>query len=50
MSLNYYEAHPEEAAKILYTEHPAKDSMADLAAWTATVRVLLNLDEFITRE
>jgi len=37
----YYTAHPEQATRF------AGDP--DVAAWTATVRILLNTDEFITR-
>jgi hypothetical protein len=37
-----YRAHPEEARAV--------DPDPEVAAWTATVRVLLNLDEFLTRE
>ena len=29
---------------------PAKSDVPTMAAWTAVARVLLNLDEFITRE
>jgi mono/diheme cytochrome c family protein len=41
-SREWYRAHPEEA-KLLAGD-------AETAAWTATARVLLNLDEFLTRE
>ena len=41
----------EKDAKLLAPTHiPAGATTADAAAWTATARVLLNLDEFITRE
>ena len=41
----------EKDAKLLAPNHiPAGATTADAAAWTATARVLLNLDEFITRE
>ena len=48
--------------KIWYAEHPEDENVAapghlptdltasDAAAWTALSRVLLNLDEFITRD
>ncbi len=36
-------AHPSETS-------PAEASPAEAAAWTALARVLLNLDEFVTRE
>ena len=38
----WYEKHPEDA-KVF-----AGDS--ETAAWTATVRIMLNMDEFLTRE
>ncbi len=48
----YYQANPEAATQLL-GELPAaagtKIPPAELAAWTATLRVLLNLDEFLTR-
>lgn len=48
----YYRANPEAASQLL-GELPAaagaKIPPPELAAWTATVRVLLNLDEFLTR-
>ncbi|MBP88000.1 MAG: hypothetical protein CMJ64_14955 [Planctomycetaceae bacterium] len=44
-----YADDPDAAAALIGAEKPgAKD--AELAAWTATARVLMNLDEFITRE
>jgi hypothetical protein len=41
-SRSWYAAHPEEAKQLA--------GGPEEAAWTATARVLLNLDEFITRE
>jgi hypothetical protein len=41
-SLDWYNAHPDEAKKLRRS--------VDEAAWTAVTRVLLNLDEFLTRE
>jgi hypothetical protein len=38
------------AKEELMSELPAGSSAADLAAWTATARVMLNLDETITKE
>ncbi|MBI1786195.1 MAG: PSD1 domain-containing protein [Acidobacteria bacterium] len=48
--LDEFRTHP-EAARQLIPEPPedAKD-LAQLAAWTALSRVLLNVDEFLTRE
>jgi hypothetical protein len=41
---------PEEAAKLAGKDRPADVDAAEAAAWTATARALLNLDEFVTRE
>jgi hypothetical protein len=41
-----FQAEPEQAAAFAGT----KDKPVELAAWTALARVLMNLDEFITRE
>ncbi|MEZ0268294.1 MAG: PSD1 and planctomycete cytochrome C domain-containing protein [Phycisphaerae bacterium] len=41
---------PEAAKKVAPAKLPAGVSPADAAAWTAVARVLLNVDEFITRE
>ncbi|MCA9229644.1 MAG: PSD1 domain-containing protein [Planctomycetales bacterium] len=47
---NYYKAHSDEAAKLV-GNHPAVNVAApENAAWVATTRVILNLDEFFTRE
>jgi len=46
----YYQASPDEAKKMIGRFADPKIPAAETAAWTATVRVLLNLDEFITRE
>jgi len=46
----YYHDHPGEAAKLV-GNHPVSDiDVAENAAWIATARVILNLDEFVTRE
>ncbi len=45
----HYEASPDEA-KAAVSLHPAADiPPRENAAWTATARILLNMDEFITR-
>lgn len=41
---------PAEARALLPVRLPAGMDAPQMAAWTATARVLLNLDEFITRE
>ena len=46
----YYRDHPEEAAEMIGRFAAPTVPNSEAAAWTATVRVLLNLDEFITRE
>ncbi len=49
-SLGYYKVH-EADAKQFGGEAAVQDhTFADVAAWTATMRVILNLDEFLTRE
>ena len=48
----YYGAHPDDATKLLAELPAAADTgirKPELASWTATLRVLLNLDEFLTR-
>jgi hypothetical protein len=47
---DYYQSHSDEATKLV-GNHPVKDvANNENAAWIATTRVLLNLDEFLTRE
>jgi hypothetical protein len=47
---DYYQSHSDEATKLV-GNHPVKDvAYNENAAWIATTRVLLNLDEFLTRE
>ncbi len=41
---------PREAEAALSVELPPKTDPIEMAAWTAVSRVLLNLDEFVTRE
>ena len=48
--LDEFQTDPEEAASTLPMEAEDDVEPALLAAWTSTSRVLLNLDEFITRE
>lgn len=43
-------AAPEAAASAVGKFQPAGVAAADAAAWVATARIILNLDEFITRE
>ncbi|MEO1998773.1 MAG: DUF1553 domain-containing protein, partial [Planctomycetaceae bacterium] len=41
---------PKQAQQVAPTEFPKHVALEDAAAWSATARVLMNLDEFITRE
>jgi hypothetical protein len=43
-------AAPEEARRLVPEKLPPQTDVGRLAAWTMVARVLLNLDEFITRE
>ncbi|TWT92428.1 PSD1 and planctomycete cytochrome C domain-containing protein [Stieleria varia] len=45
--VSYYESHPDDAKALIGQQD---SNTVDAAAWAATARVLLNLDEFITRE
>ncbi|MGE3777165.1 MAG: DUF1553 domain-containing protein, partial [Pirellulaceae bacterium] len=46
-----YQQQPDAAAEVTGKQAPPTGtSVAEVAAWTAVGRVLLNLDEFITRE
>ncbi len=48
--LDEFTTHPERAGKALTLSVPDDADRPELAAWTAVGSVLLNLDEFITRE
>jgi hypothetical protein len=48
--IDEFRAAPKESQSIVSGKPPAKSDVPTLAAWTAVARVLLNLDEFITRE
>ena len=45
-----FAAHLKEAERLTPPLVPVKANVQEFAAWTAVARVLLNLDEFITRE
>jgi hypothetical protein len=49
-SRQYYQDHPEEAATFIGPHAAPNTPPAESAAWTATTRIILNTDEFITRE
>jgi mono/diheme cytochrome c family protein len=48
-SRQWYRKNPEAAKQFAGTNPPKDLPIEEAAAWTATVRVLLNLDEFLTR-
>jgi hypothetical protein len=47
---SYYGAHPDQAGLVLGRHVPRDLQASEAAAWVATARVVLNMDEFITRE
>ncbi len=52
-SRRWYAAHPDDALAITGVSASGDDGQAravELAAWTVTLRVILNTDEFVTRE
>jgi hypothetical protein len=50
MQQQWYQEHPDQAKLVAPQYIPPNNTVAEAAAWTAVARVLLNLDEFITRE
>ncbi len=48
--LGSFTAGADDAAKVAPKDRPGETSAAEAAAWTSVARVLMNLDEFITRE
>ena len=49
-SREYYRDNNDDAAKATSLHRHEKSSVEENAAWVATVRMILNLDEFIVRE
>ena len=49
-SRQWYDAHPDQAVALIGTDAAPKMTPTENAAWIATARILLNMDEFITRE
>ena len=45
-----FEAAPQDAKQIAPPQLPKEIDLKHAAAWTMTARVMMNLDEFITRE
>ena len=48
--LDDFQAHPQEAKELLTLPLPDGTEGQEAAAWTTVASVVLNLDEFITRE
>jgi hypothetical protein len=46
----YYATHRDEAPRLVGRHMPGNTTPDEAAAWVVTLRVVLNLDEFITRE
>lgn len=49
-AVEWYRAHPDQAKPLIGTDAIPGVAPETNAAWVATARILLNLDEFITRE
>lgn len=47
---DYYRQHPEDAAKLSSLHRPKTVPAEETAAWIIAARVILNFDEFVTRE
>lgn len=47
---DYYAAHPDDATQLTASHRVENLSTEENAAWVATVRMILNLDEFIVRD
>ena len=50
VQLDDFLTHPEKARQVVGQDAPEEADIPQLAAWLAVSRVLLNLDEFVTRE
>lgn len=49
-SRRWYADHPEEAAKLIDKHRAEGVAATEAAAWVATCRIIMNMDEFLTRE
>ncbi|MGH7127036.1 MAG: DUF1553 domain-containing protein [Planctomycetaceae bacterium] len=49
-SRTWYDEHGEQATQLVGPYQPAGVSPQETAAWIATARIIMNMDEFITRE
>lgn len=47
---DWYIEHEDDAKQLVGDYRASDDSLAESAAWVATARIFMNLDEFITRE
>jgi hypothetical protein len=47
---SYYQGQAEAAKKLLGGEPPKNVESSEAAAWVATLRIMMNMDEFVTRE
>jgi hypothetical protein len=47
---SYYQGQAEAAKKLLGGEPPKNVETSEAAAWVATLRIMMNMDEFVTRE
>lgn len=50
LSRDYYRDHRQDAQAIVEGYQPADGELSEAAAWFATLSLILNLDEFLTRE
>jgi hypothetical protein len=49
-SRNWYRTHSDQAKQLVASDSVPGVAMEENAAWIATARILINLDEFITRD
>ena len=49
-SRDWYKTHQEDAKKLVGNYHPQGIPLDQAAAWVAVSRIIMNFDEFITRE
>lgn len=47
---DYYRQHSDDASKLSTMHRPANVPVEEVAAWVVAARVILNFDEFVTRE
>ncbi|MCA9069123.1 MAG: DUF1553 domain-containing protein, partial [Planctomycetaceae bacterium] len=49
-SRDYYKNNPDAAKKLVGPQPPQNIELSEAAAWVATSRIMMNMDEFVTRE